>query len=298
MQIQASPVKAFAQEKNIPVLQPVSLNTAASDPAKRLDAKSTLTLLEQLQFDAIVVVAYGLILPQAFLQMAEQNGRFGCFNIHASLLPRWRGAAPIQRAIEAGDVKTGVAIMKMDADLDTGPVLISEEVDIEPNETSRTLHDRLAHLGADLIVRALKIIESGIGYELKPQNRDGITYANKLLKSEAAIDWNRTALEIERKVRAFNPFPGAITEIQGEPIKIWQARLFSGELGSIGVKRSPGDIIGESDHGILVQCQDQRLEVLEVQKAGGKKISARAWFLSNPSTQGKQFFGASHKIED
>jgi methionyl-tRNA formyltransferase len=298
MQIQASPVKVLAQEKNIPVLQPLSLNIAASDPAKQLDARTALTQLDQLQFDVIVVVAYGLILPQPFLEMAERNGRLGCFNIHASLLPRWRGAAPIQRAIEAGDIKTGVAIMKMDAGLDTGPVLISEEVDIKSDDTSRCLHDRLAHLGADLIVQALNKIESGCGHELQPQNRDGITYANKILKSEAAIDWHRTALEIDRKVRAFNPFPGATTQFQGEPIKIWKARILSGEFGPLVIERSPGDIIGEGTDGVLVQCRDQCLEVLEVQKAGGKKISARAWFLANPLAQDKQFSGASHKIED
>ncbi len=298
MQIQASPVKLLAQEKSIPVLQPLGLNITSSDPAKQLDARAALAQLDQLQFDVIVVVAYGLILPQPFLEMAERNGRLGCFNIHASLLPRWRGAAPIQRAIEAGDIKTGVAIMKMDAGLDTGPVLISEEVDIKSDDTSRSLHDRLAHLGADLIVRALNKIESGCEHELQPQNRDGITYANKILKSEAAIDWHRTALEIDRKVRAFNPFPGATTQFQGEPIKIWKARIPSGDSGPLVIERSPGDIIGESADGILVQCRDQCLEVLEVQKAGGKKISARVWFLANPSAQDKQFSGASHKIED
>lgn len=298
MHIQASPVKILAQEKNIPILQPSSLNTMASDSAKQLEARSVLAQLDQLQFDVVVVVAYGLILPPAFLQMSERNGRFGCFNIHASLLPRWRGAAPIQRAIEAGDAKTGVAIMKMDAGLDTGPVLISEELGIGPEETSWSLHDRLAQLGADLIVRALKIIESGSEYAFKPQGTGGITYANKILKSEAAIDWHRTASEIDRKVRAFNPFPGAATRLQGEPIKIWKTRLPSDDFRPLGAQFAPGYVVGDTAAGVLVQCQDQCLEVLEVQKAGGKKISARAWFLANPSAQGKQFSGASHKIED
>lgn len=298
LQIQASPVKVLAQEKNIPVLQPLSLNTMASDPTKQLDARTAFSQIDQLQFDAIVVVAYGLILPQPFLEMAERNGRFGCFNIHASLLPRWRGAAPIQRAIEAGDLKTGVAIMKMDAGLDTGPVLICEEMDIEPDETSRSLHDRLAHLGADLIVRALKMIESGSQYDLKAQDAEGITYASKILKSESAIDWSKTAAEIDRKVRAFNPFPGATTQFEGETIKIWKARAPLVSLGPLGEKHPPGGIVGEGADGVLVRCQDQCLEVLEVQKAGGKKITARAWFLANPSAQGKQFSGTSHKIED
>ncbi len=154
MHLQASPVKLLAQEKNIPVWQPLSLNIHAHDPQKQQDAKETLAQLMQIQFDVMVVVAYGLILPSEVLQVAERDGRFACFNIHASLLPRWRGAAPIQRAIEAGDTKTGVAIMKMDAGLDTGPVLISKELEIGPEETSQSLHDRLAKLGGDLMVEA------------------------------------------------------------------------------------------------------------------------------------------------
>ena len=235
MHLQASPVKLLAQEKGIPVWQPLSLN------------------------------------------------------IHASLLPRWRGAAPIARAIEAGDTKTGVAIMKMEAGLDTGPLLISQEVEIHAEETSQSLHDRLAKLGATLMVEALQSIAANKVHFL-PQSNDGISYANKLLKTEASINWHTKAQLIDRKVRAFNPFPGASTLFDGELIKIWRTRLpNTGEQELLAAKKAPGSIIGLGADGIWVQCQDQCLEVLELQKSGGKKMSARTWFLANSKSSSKQF---------
>lgn len=298
MHLQASPVKRVAQEKNIPVLQPSSLHLSASDLEKRQEAKATLNQLEQLQFDAVIVVAYGLILPAEFLQMAQHNGRLGCLNIHASLLPRWRGAAPIQRAIEAGDQKTGIAIMKMDEGLDTGPILISEAIDIAPDETAQSLHNRLAGLGAKLIVRALETLRDGSAHGFTPQDDVGITYANKILKSEAAIDWRQAAFKIDCKVRAFNPFPGANAELEGEPIKIWKTRFALSGQTTQTIEEDLGHIVAETADGFLVRCQDQCLEVLEVQKAGGKKISARAWFLANRPVLGKRFLSAADYAED
>jgi methionyl-tRNA formyltransferase len=223
------------------------------------------------------------------LQLAEREGRFACFNIHASLLPRWRGAAPIARAIEAGDTKTGVAIMKMEAGLDTGPVLMSQEVEIHAEETSQSLHDRLAKLGANLMVEALQRIASN-KVHFVPQSNDGISYANKLLKTEASINWHTKAQLIDRKVRAFNPFPGASTLFDGELIKIWRTRLPNAvEQELLEAKSAPGFMIGLSANGFWVQCQDQCLEVLELQKSGGKKMSARTWFLANSKSSSKQF---------
>jgi len=288
MQLQASPVKELAEKKNIPVFQPVSLNTQSTDLDKRNDAKRALEELDQIKFDVVVVVAYGLILPKEFLQMARRSGRRGCFNIHASLLPRWRGAAPIQRAIEAGDTKTGVAIMEMDVGLDTGPVLIQEAIEISPNETSKTLHDRLAALGAKLITRALKIISETPKLLLIAQSDEGVTYANKILKAESIIDWGKNAVSVDRKVRALNPNPGASTELNGELIKVWLTRLISEAIYDNKEAR-PGTILGEGAEGILVQCADCAIEVLELQKAGGRRISGRSWFLSNASIKGKQF---------
>jgi methionyl-tRNA formyltransferase len=293
MQLQASPVKEIAQKKNIRIFQPLSLNIEAIDLDKRNSAYVCLEELNRIKFDVVVVVAYGLMLPREFLQMAKQSNRLGCFNIHASLLPRWRGAAPIQRAIEAGDTKTGVAIMEMDIGLDTGPVLIQEAIEISPNETSKTLHDRLAALGAKLITKALKIIGETPKLTLIAQSVEGVTYANKILKAESAIDWGTNAVSIDRKVRALNPTPGASTELNGDLIKVWLTRPISeGVYANKEVR--PGTILGEGTDGVLVQCADRALEILELQKAGGKKMSGRSWFLSNVSIKGKQFTNPSN----
>jgi methionyl-tRNA formyltransferase len=295
MRLQESPVKAFAREKKIPVFQPSSLNRNALDINKQKEAQLILSQIDQMNFDIVVVVAYGLILSQEFLQIAKRNGRHGCFNIHASLLPRWRGAAPIQRAIEAGDSKTGVAIMEMDASLDTGPILMKEEVAITKDETSQSLHDRLASLGAQLIVQALKSIVNNPTIELHAQDVTGISYANKILKSEATLDWNQSAQSLDRKIRAFNPAPGMSTEFENERIKIWRTCL---PISRASVpKERPGTILGEGSEGVLVQCSDQPLEVLELQKAGGKKMSAHAWFFANPAIKGLRFSNAPHPID-
>ena len=206
---QPSPVQARAEALGIPVRHPNSLKGA--------EAQAEFAALEA---DVTVVVAYGLILPQAILD-APRNG---CLNIHASLLPRWRGAAPIHRAIMAGDAETGVCIMQMDAGLDTGPVLLRAETSITPGDTAGALHDRLAALGAGLLLDALKGIEQGTISPV-PQAADGVTYAPKIEKQEARIDWTRPAREIERQIRAFNPFPGAVTRVRGTELKVWRAIL-------------------------------------------------------------------------
>ena len=274
MHLQASPVKEFAQEKNIPVLQPETLKQGHADLQKRAAAQEAYQYLSSINFDAMVVVAYGLILPQEVLDLASQKGRYGCFNIHASLLPRWRGAAPIQRAIESGDDLTGVSIMQMDAGLDTGDTVLVGDLKITPQETSASLHDRLAVLGADLIVKTLDALDQVAVVTRTPQPSEGITYAEKILKNEAEIDWYLTAPEIDRRIRAFNPFPGSTSHLDGEPLKFWNSCLPSKELTA--QSQSPGQILGFSADGVFVQCGEGAIEILEMQKAGGKKISARA----------------------
>jgi methionyl-tRNA formyltransferase len=274
MHLQASPVKEFAQEKNIPVLQPETLKQGHADLHKRAAAQEAYQYLSSINFDAMVVVAYGLILPQEVLDLASQKGRYGCFNIHASLLPRWRGAAPIQRAIESGDDLTGVSIMQMDAGLDTGDTVLVGDLKITPQETSASLHDRLAVLGADLIVKTLDALDEGAVVTRTPQPLEGITYAEKILKNEAEIDWYLTAPEIDRRIRAFNPFPGSTSHLDGEPLKFWNSCLPSKELTD--QSQSPGQILGFSVDGVYVQCGEGAIEILEMQKAGGKRISARA----------------------
>lgn len=274
MHLQASPVKVFAQEKNIPVLQPETLKQNHSDLQKRATAKEAYQYLSDIDFDAMVVVAYGLILPQDILDLTSQNGRYGCFNIHASLLPRWRGAAPIQRAIEGGDEKTGVSIMQMDAGLDTGDTVLVGNLKITPQETSASLHDRLAVLGAELMVKTLNMLDQGIIITRIPQPIEGITYAEKILKSEAEIDWQLSAVEIDRRIRAFNPFPGSTSGLHGEQLKLWNSCLPS--RGQINQTQNIGQVLGFSEDGVYVQCGEGVIEILEMQKPGGKKTSASA----------------------
>jgi len=273
MHLHASPVKTFALEKNISVLQPSTLKRNATDPEKKVEAESAYQQLAKLEFDAMVVVAYGLILPQEILDLAEQKGRFGCFNIHASLLPRWRGAAPIQRAIEAGDQKTGICIMQMDAGLDTGDIVLMQELDIAKEETSASLHDRLADMGSNLIVQTLNALDAGNILVRTPQAKDGVSYAEKILKSEAEIHWQLSASEIDQRIRAFNPFPGASASLGGELIKIFNSAL------AVGVPQkqsaSPGQILGTSETGVYVQCGDGVIELTEIQRPGGKRMNAK-----------------------
>ncbi|MBU3618891.1 methionyl-tRNA formyltransferase [Polynucleobacter sp. JS-Fieb-80-E5] len=273
MHLQASPVKEFALQKNIPVLQPETLRLTSADPQKRAQAAAANERLSSIDFDAMVVVAYGLILPQEILDISERAGRHGSFNIHASLLPRWRGAAPIQRAIEAGDAKTGVCIMQMDVGLDTGDTVLVADLEIARDETSASLHDRLADLGAKLIVDVLNTLEQGKDLSRVPQEKDGITYAEKILKSEAEIDWTLTAKEIDLRIRALNPFPGASSNLNGLAVKFWNSRL--ADPKSVSAIGRAGEVLGFSNKGAYIQCGEEVLEVLEMQKSGGKKIDAK-----------------------
>ncbi|HEY8540246.1 MAG TPA: methionyl-tRNA formyltransferase [Steroidobacteraceae bacterium] len=247
-----SPVKRCALEHGLHIEQPPKLRGAEE-----------IARLAAFRPDVMVVVAYGLILPQAVLDIP----RFGCINIHASLLPRWRGAAPIQRAIEAGDTETGVTIMRMDAGLDTGPVLLERRVPIEPTDTSASLHDRLSRLGADALIKALSGIADGT-LTAKPQPSEGVTYAAKVTKEEARIDWRQPAIAIERRVRAFNPWPIAETTLQGQQLRIWEAvaRPQSSDA-------SPGQVIAVDDQGIHVATGVGTLVLTRVQLAGRKPTS-------------------------
>ena len=279
MHVQASPVKIFALEKNIPVLQPVSLRRNSVDPEKQAEAEAAYQQLSTTDFDVMVVVAYGLILPQDVLDIAESNLRHGCFNIHASILPRWRGAAPIQRSIEHGDRKTGVSIMKMDAGLDTGDTVLVREIAIADDETSASLHDRLAKLGAESIVEALSTLKQGASLIKTPQAGEDIRYAEKILKSEAEIDWQLSATEIDRRIRAFNPFPGATSNLDGIPIKFWNSRVsHSGDHSQIG---QIGEVLGFSKEAAFIQCGQGVIEVLEMQKPGGKRMNAVAYLRAH-----------------
>ena len=273
MHLQASPVKEFALQKNIPVLQPETLRITSTDPQKQAQAAAANERLSSIDFDVMVVVAYGLILPQEVLDISERAGRHGSFNIHASLLPRWRGAAPIQRAIESGDPKTGVCIMQMDAGLDTGDTVLVAELEIARDETSASLHDRLAELGSKSIVDVLNALEQDKNLSRVPQEKDGITYAEKILKSEAEIDWALSAKEIDQRIRAFNPFPGASSNLNGLAVKFWDSRL--ADPKAVSATGTVGEVLGFGNKGAYIQCGEGVLEVLEMQKPGGKKIDAK-----------------------
>ena len=265
LKLQASPVKQFALDHGLAVLQPRSLKLDGKYPA---DAQAARCAIEQAQADAMVVAAYGLILPQWLL---DTMGGVGCLNIHASLLPRWRGAAPIHRAIEAGDAETGVTIMQMDAGLDTGDMLMVHTVPITPTDTTASLHDRLADLGGKLIVLALEVAAQG---RLKPirQPEDGICYAHKVEKHEALIDWRADATAICRRIRAFNPSPGASTTLGPDSFKIWAARTCPVEAPGPGVP--PGTVVSAGAAGIAVAAHDSVVLVTELQRAGGKRLNA------------------------
>ena len=266
MQLHASPVKQFAIEKNIPVIQPTSLKVSGQYGDEARDA---LSRLQDLDFDVMVVAAYGLILPQEVFDIAERAGRAGCLNIHASLLPRWRGAAPIHRAIEAGDCETGIAIMQMDLGLDTGAVIAMNRMPIAANETTATLHDALAKMGALMIVETLNRFARERSLKSAPQALEGITYAHKIMKDEAKIDWQKDAKAIDLKIRAFNPFPGA-TLLDGESvIKVWRSSLIDDESPSV-----PGTIIDITQDGVQIAGGKGSILLTELQRAGGKKMSA------------------------
>jgi methionyl-tRNA formyltransferase len=252
--LQASPVKRVAEEAGLPVYQPDSLKT---EDAQRQ--------LAELQADIMVVVAYGLILPQAVLDAPA----LGCLNVHASLLPRWRGAAPIQRAIEAGDSDTGITIMQMDAGLDTGNMLATARCPIGPHSTAASLHDELATLGAPLLLQVLDNLPAH-QHTASKQDDDLATYAKKILKSEAEINWQLNARLLDRQIRAFNPFPICFTTLDGERVKIWQAR----QASTVATPEAPGTILRADSQGILVNCGDGQLSIERLQLPGGKPLTA------------------------
>jgi methionyl-tRNA formyltransferase len=265
-----SPVKARAAEWGLSVHQPADFKSP-----------ETLETLRALHLDALVVVAYGLILPPAALQCPSQ----GCINIHASLLPRWRGAAPIQRALLAGDAKTGVTIMRMEAGLDTGPMLAVRETDIGAHDTAKSLHDRLARVGAELIGETLDGLARGGVHEV-PQPSAGITYAEKISKAEALIDWRQDAVEIWRRVRAFNPWPIAETRLDGVQLRIWDAepRDWNAEMR----ESAPGTVVAATQDGIDVACGCGVLRILRLQLAGRKPLAAHE-FIRGQRLDGARF---------
>jgi methionyl-tRNA formyltransferase len=264
--LQASPVKQAAEAAKIPVHQPVSL--AGLEAAEQISA---------LQPDLLIVVAYGLILPPTILNVPAH----GCWNIHASLLPRWRGAAPIQRAIEAGDSETGVCIMQMDEGLDTGPVLHRVTVPIGESETGGSLHDKLAETGADALLSCIEALASGTPPEPVKQAEQGLSYARKLLKAEAQISWQEPAQQLERQVRAFNPWPVAWCIINGERTRIWRAAYEKRDHD-----KEPGTVLKANKGGIEIATGEQVLRLLELQRPGGKRISA-AEYLNSRSLPGR-----------
>jgi len=262
MKLQASPVKQFALERGIVVSQPRSLRLEGKYPE---DAAAAKAAIEAAQADVMVVAAYGLILPQWVLD----TPRLGCLNIHASLLPRWRGAAPIHRAIEAGDTQTGVTIMQMDAGLDTGGMLLVERIAIGPRDTTGSLHDKLALLGGRLVVEALEIAACG-GLKPVKQPEAGVTYAHKIEKAEAAVDWTQPAEAIARRIRAFDPFPGASCAVGGETVKLWAGEALP---DASNAQSPPGRIEAVGPAGIDVRCDQGLLRLTQLQRAGGKRLA-------------------------
>ncbi|MBS5837426.1 MAG: methionyl-tRNA formyltransferase [Neisseria sp.] len=263
MQLAPSPVKQAALELGLRVAQPEKLRNNAE----------ALQMLKEVEADVMVVAAYGLILPQDVLDTPKH----GCLNIHASLLPRWRGAAPIQRAIEAGDAETGVCIMQMDVGLDTGGVVSEHRYAIQPTDTANEVHDALMSLGAAAIVADLQQLKTEGRLKSVKQPEEGVTYAQKLSKEEARIDWNESAAVIERKIRAFNPVPAAWMEYQGKPMKIWRAE-------AVAQQGRAGEVLSCSADGLVVACGENALKITELQPSGSKRMPIAA-------------FAAGHKID-
>ena len=263
MQLAPSPVKQAALELGLRVAQPEKLRNNAE----------ALQMLKEVEADVMVVAAYGLILPQDVLDAPKH----GCLNIHASLLPRWRGAAPIQRAIEAGDAETGVCIMQMDIGLDTGGVVSEHRYAIQPTDTANEVHNALMNLGAEAIVADLQQLKAEGRLKSIKQPEEGVTYAQKLSKEEARIDWNESAAVIERKIRAFNPVPAAWVEYQGKPMKIWRAEV-------VAQQGRAGEVLSCSADGLVVACGENALKITELQPSGSKRMPIAA-------------FAAGHKIE-
>lgn len=267
MKLQASAVKQCALAHQTPVSQPVSLKLNGKYPEVAQQAHEELAALD---YDVMVVAAYGLILPESILSIP----RYGCLNIHASLLPRWRGAAPIHRAIEAGDQETGVTIMQMDVGLDTGDMLLSDHLPITAEMTTGQCHDALAAMGGELIVKTLSLLGTA-ALQATPQPDAGVTYAEKISKQEAQLDFTLPAAVLNRKVHAFNPFPGAFTHWQDMLIKVWNAVTLDDEQGQ------PGEVLrADPKQGVIVACGQGALCITELQKAGGKRLSAADFLQS------------------
>jgi methionyl-tRNA formyltransferase len=275
MKLQASPVKQLAQARGIPVLQPRSLRLDGRYPQDAQDARE---VLQASGADAMVVAAYGLILPDWVLDLPAR----GCLNIHASLLPRWRGAAPIHRAIEAGDRDTGITIMQMDEGLDTGNMLLVAREAIDPQDSTASLHDRLARLGGHLMVQALAQLDS---LTPTPQPADGVTYAHKIEKHEAPLDWRRDALSLARQVRAFDPFPGAQAQLGDDVLKIWQCEVTQ----SAAASAPPGTIVSATPSGIDVVTGNGVLRILALQRAGGRRVAVADDLRGHPVQVGQAF---------
>ena len=265
-QLAPSPVKVEALARGLPVFQPENFK---SETAREE--------LRALRPDLMVVVAYGLILPQAVLDIP----RLGCWNVHASLLPRWRGAAPIQRAIEAGDTRTVVCLMQMEKGLDTGPVLLEKRTPIGADDTGGSLHDRLSLLGAAVLAEGLRCTLAGEVLVSTPQPDEGVTYAHKLDKAEARLDFARPAIELERTVRAFNPWPVAEGAIAGENVRIWAAFAVDRQHDI-----APGSVLAASRNGIELACGEGVLRVTALQRPGGKRISAADYLNARPELRG------------
>ena len=262
-----SEVKRLALECELPVYQPTTLR----DP-------QVVEHIESVAADAMVVAAYGLILPRNVIDSFPN----GCINIHASLLPRWRGAAPIQHALLAGDKETGVSIMRMDEGLDTGPVYLMQAIAIAADETAASLHDRLAELGARMIVKSLAGIASG-QLQSRPQPAEGATYAHKITREQACIQWAQSSLQIERAIRAFNPSPGAFSHLNQQLVKVWEAKIHAGGSGE------PGEVIDVANSGIVIACGSGALQLTELQRQGGKRLPAAEFLRGFPIVPGQRF---------
>lgn len=268
MKLQASPVKQLALEHGLAVAQPRGLKP---DGRWSQDAAQAQAALQAAGAQVMVVAAYGLILPAWVLHTPPH----GCLNIHASLLPRWRGAAPIHRAVQAGDPRSGVTIMQMDEGLDTGPVLLMEPVDLAPQETTASLHDKLADVGGRLMVEALELLACG-GLQPRPQAEEGVCYAHKIEKAEAPLDWSQPALSLERRIRAFDPFPGATARFGDEVLKVWkaQAKPVPSSNAVTAQPVMPGTVLAVQPDGVEVACGQGSLMLLELQRAGGRRQPA------------------------
>jgi methionyl-tRNA formyltransferase len=254
-----SAVKRLALDRGLRLFQPEKLRDLGPIAAARPDI--------------LVVAAYGLLLPAPLLELAPR----GAVNIHASLLPRWRGAAPIQRALLAGDAETGVTIMQMDAGLDTGPMISQNRVPVAPDDDAGSLHDKLAAAGADALLSALGDIEVGLARP-RPQSAEGATYAAKIDKQDTRLDWTRPAAELERAVRAFRPMPGAFALLEGEPLKVWRARV-------VDAQGAPGAVV-DAQSELVVACAHQALAISELQRAGGRRLDAARFLRGNQLARG------------